>query len=127
MTRTARAADDASARARYRRVMRGIHTLVERFWLDGLVVLLAAGGIIEILTNDQVEGWTPGLIAFVFLWTTPLLFRRRHPVLAPALVLVAVLVQSAIWHHSVPYQFFTFATVLISAGMLGMNLTTRRD
>ena len=107
--------------------MRRIRTLVERFWLDGLVVLLALGGIIEILTNDQVEGWTPGLIAFVFLWTTPLLFRRRHPVLAPALVLVAVLVQSVIWHHSVPYQFFTFATVLISTGMLGMNLTTRRD
>ncbi len=104
-----------------------IRTLVERFWLDALVVLLAVGAIIEILTNDQVEGWTPGLIAFVFLWTTPLLFRRRHPVLAPALVFVAVIVQSVIWHHSVPYQFFTFATVLISAGMLGMNLTTRRD
>jgi signal transduction histidine kinase len=127
MTRTGRAADDASAPAGYGRVMRRILAVVERFWLDGLVVLLMVGGISEILTNDEVEGPRAGLIAFVFLWTTPLLFRRRHPVLAPALVFVAVAAQTAIWHHSVPYQFFTFATVLISAGMLGMNLAGRRQ
>ena len=126
MTRTVRAADDAVAPAMYRRVMLRIRALVERFWLDALVVLLALGGVIEILTNDQVEGWTPGLIAFVFLWTTPLLFRRRHPVLAPTLVFVAVTVQSVLWHHSIPYQFFTFASVLVAAGLYGINLTTTR-
>ncbi|HMN98508.1 MAG TPA: sensor histidine kinase [Miltoncostaeaceae bacterium] len=109
------------------RLLHRTRALVERFWLDALTVLLALGAIIEILTNDQVEGPTAGLIIFVFLWTTPLLFRRRHPVLAPVLVFVAVTVQAVIWHHSVPYQFFTFAAVLISAGMLGMNLSTRRD
>jgi signal transduction histidine kinase len=127
MTRTARAADDASAPPGYGRVMRRILTAVDRFWLDGVVVLLMVGGISEIVTNDDVEGPRPWLIAFVFLWTTPLLFRRRHPVLAPALVFVAVGVQTALWNHSVPYQFFTFAAALISAGMLGMNLITRRQ
>lgn len=104
-----------------------LRTLVERVWLDAVICLLALGGVIEVLTNDQVEGPTAGLILFVFLWTTPLLFRRRHPVLAPVLVFVVVTVQSVLWHHSVPYQFFTFAAVLISAGLLGMNLATRRD
>ena len=126
MTRTARAADAAAGPAMYRRVMPRIRAIVDRFWLDALVVLLALGAIGEILTNDQVEGWTPGLIVFVFLWTTPLLARRRHPVLAPTLVFVAVIVQAAIWHHSVPYQFFTFASVLIAAGLYGINLTTTR-
>jgi signal transduction histidine kinase len=126
MTRTARAADDASARAEYGRVMLRIRALVERHWFDVLVVGLTVGGMAEVLLNEQVEGWTPGLILFALLWGLPLLARRRHPVLAPAVVFVAVGAQAAIWHHSVGYQFCTFMMVLLAAGLFGANLTTGR-
>ena len=126
MTRTARAADDASAPAEYRRVMLRIRALVERFWFDTLVVGLMVANIFDVLLNEDIEGWTPGLIVFTFLWGLPLLARRRHPVLAPSLVFVAVSAQAALWHHSVGYQFCTFMIVLLAAGLFGANLTTRR-
>jgi signal transduction histidine kinase len=108
-------------------LIRRVRALVEHVWLDGVICLLALGGIIEILTNDEVQGWTPGLIIFVFLWTTPLLFRRRHPKLAPTMVFVAIIAQAAIWHHSIPYQFFTFASALLASGLYGQNLEDRRE
>lgn len=108
------------------RLMHRARALVERFWFDAVVVGLMVGNVVDVLFNSDIEGWTPGLLAFTLLWGLPLLFRRRHPVLAPALVFVAVSAQAAIWNHSVGYQFCTFMIVLLAAGLFGMNLTTRR-
>jgi signal transduction histidine kinase len=83
--------------------------------------------VFDVLLNEDIEGWTPGLIAFTFLWGLPLLARRRHPVLAPALVFVAVSAQAVLWNHSVGYQFCTFMVVLLAAGLFGIHLTTRRE
>jgi signal transduction histidine kinase len=104
-----------------------IPPVVERHWFDVLVVGLTIGGIAEVLLNDEVQGSTPGLIAFAFLWGLPLLARRRLPVIAPTLVFVAVSAQAVLWPHSVGYQFCTFMIVLLATGLYGINLTNRRD
>jgi signal transduction histidine kinase len=125
MTRTARAADAAARRAMYRRRMR-IPRVVERYWLDALIVLVLAGAIAENFLNEDIEGSPLGLSAFTLLWGVPLLFRRRAPELAASAVFVGFALQAVIWPHSVPYSFFTFVIVMLAAGLYGYHLATRR-
>jgi signal transduction histidine kinase len=98
--------------------------VLERFWLDALIVLTIAGAVIEVAVNDDIEGSRAGLSIFALLYGLPLLARRRSPLGAPTLSLLAVALQAVIWPHSVPYSFFTFAVVLIAGGLYGHHLRT---
>jgi signal transduction histidine kinase len=126
MTPTVRAADAAAGPAMYRRRMR-IPRVVERHWLDALIVLTLAGAIGEIFWNEDIEGSKLGLSLFTLLWGLPLLARRRAPVAAATAVFVGFAAQAVIWPHSVPYSFFTFVIVMLAGGLYGYHLTTARS
>jgi signal transduction histidine kinase len=125
MTPTVRAADAAAGPAMYRRRMR-IPRVVERHWLDALIVLTLAGAIGEIFWNEDIEGSKLGLSLFTLLWGLPLLARRRAPVAAATAVFLGFTVQALVWPHSVPYSFFTFVIVMLAAGLYGYYLETVR-
>lgn len=96
--------------------------IVERHWLDGLIVVLFGIWVVEVLVETAIEGEPLPLIAFSLLWGLPLLWRHRFPVLAPTAVMVAVTAQSLIWPSSVPYSFGNFMIVAIAAGLYGAAL-----
>jgi signal transduction histidine kinase len=101
--------------------------LIERFWLDALIVLTIAGAIGEIFLNTDIEGSNAGLTLFAFLWGLPLLARRQAPLLAATAVFVAFTIQALIWPHTVPYSFFTFVIVMLASGLYGYHLSTTRS
>ncbi len=111
----------------YRRPMR-IPRVVERHWLDAVIVGVLAGALAEIYWNDEVHGSDVGLTLFTLAWGLPLLLaRRRAPVPAATAVFVGFGVESLIWPHAVPYSFFTFVIVMMAAGLYGYHLTTTRS
>jgi signal transduction histidine kinase len=103
---------------------------VRRYLFDALIVLGAAGGILEVaLTHgepDSVDGPLWLLIAMMLLMTLPLLARRRLPFGAPAAVLVTAGVISFFEGHAVPYSFVSFFAVLTSSFLLAF-LNDRRE
>ena len=101
--------------------------IVERFWLDALIVLVIAGAIGEIFWNDEIEGSPAGLTVFTLVWGLPLLARRQAPALAATAVFVGFTIQAVIWPHSVPYSFFTFVIVMLAGGLYGYHLATARS
>ncbi|MGD9573683.1 MAG: sensor histidine kinase [Thermoleophilia bacterium] len=105
-----------------------IPRVVERHWLDALIVGVLAGALAEIYWNDEVEGSDLGLTIVTLAWGLPMLFaRRRAPVVAATAVFVGFATQAVIWPHSVPYSFFTFVIVMMAGGLYGYHLTTWRS
>jgi signal transduction histidine kinase len=67
---------------------RGLGSVLERYWFDTLVVLLAIGSEIEILLGS-VPGPELVTVPAALLWTLPLMLRRRFPFAAPAVAFTA--------------------------------------
>ncbi len=99
-----------------------IREIVERHWLDAVIVLLFGIWVVEVLVEPDIEGEPLPLIAFSLLWGLPLLWRRRFPVAAPTAVVLAVTAQALIWPSSVPYSFGNFMIVAIAAALYGAEL-----
>ena len=107
-----------------------LRSLARRHLFDLLIVLAAAGGIVEMSLADETAAGPGGplwlLIGTVLLLTLPLLARRRLPFGAPAAVLVASGVISFFEGRAVPYAFVTFLAVVTSSFLLAF-LNDRRE
>lgn len=125
MTATAHAADDAGGRAMYRRLM-AIRRIIERHWLDALIVVLVAGGIAESWLVEDIEGTPVLLTLFALCWGLPMLARRRFPIAAPSASIAAVAAGALIWSHAIGYTASLYLLVVVAVGTLGANLAGTR-
>jgi len=104
--------------------------LTRRYLFDVLIVLGAAGGMLEmILTRGERESpdgplWL--LLATALVVTLPLLARRRLPFGAPAAVFVGAGVISFAEGQIVPYSFVAFIAALTSSFLFAF-LNERRE
>ena len=114
----------------YREAMtriRALWPLLSRHVFDAIIVLVAVGGVIEMLTIPEVgsepnvpetEPWLAVLV--VLLMTLPLLARRRWPFGAPAFVFVVAALTGYAEPLLIPWAFVPFLGLLGSAFLLAM-------
>jgi len=100
---------------------------------DALIVLVAVGGVIEMLTIPEVgsepdvpetAAWFAVLV--VLLMTLPLLARRRWPFAAPVFVFVVAVLVGYAEPLLIPWAFVPFLALLGSAFLLAMLEDTAR-
>src|SRR5262245_21562398 len=125
------AADAKTGTAAYVDRMRvSLWPLVQRYWLDVLIVAAAVIGAIEIATNPNSPDapTLPIAISIVLdsALTLALLLRRRYPFGAPAGVFVAAAAMSFVDGRLVTYTFTGFLTALLACFLLGL-LDDRRQ
>jgi signal transduction histidine kinase len=99
--------------------------LTLRYGFDALVVLLAIGAQIEIAFREQ-DGPRGVLVVLALLWTLPLIFRRRFPLLVPIVVLAAIVGYAFVAPHAFNDAAFPFITVFVTAPLMGF-MNTRRN
>jgi signal transduction histidine kinase len=126
----ARAADAGVSGVFYREPMSRIRALwpyLRRYVFDVIIVLVATGGVIEMLSipeagsEPNVPETAPGLAVLVaLLMTLPLLARRRWPFGAAAFVLVVAALTSYAEPLLIPWAFVPFVSILGSVFLLAM-------
>ena len=125
------AADARSQRQKYvDRMNRSVWPLIRSYWFDGLIVLAAFGGALEVLVNrDAPDAPTLPLALSLSIeagLTLILLARRRFPFAAPAGTMIAGAVFSFVDGALVTFTFAGFLAALAAAFLLGM-LPDRRQ
>ena len=107
--------------------MRALWPLLRRYVFDAIIVLVAIGGVVEMLSipevgsEPDVPGTEPWLAVLVVLvMTLTLLGRRRWPFGAPAFVLVVAAVTSYAEPLLIPWAFVPFVALLGSIFLLAM-------
>lgn len=112
------------------RMNRTVWPLIRRYWFDGLIVVGAIAGALEIAEGRNSPD-APDLPLAVSLpleagLTLMLLARRRFPFGAPAGMLVAGAALSFVDGRLIPYSFAGFLAALAACFLLGM-LADRRQ
>jgi signal transduction histidine kinase len=87
--------------------------------VDLLLAAMIVVAIVEAWVVEDVEGSPWGLSALALAWGLPMFARRRFPVAAPAVTVVLIGVQAAVWDHSVPYSSGTIVVFLVAAAQFG--------
>ena len=125
------AADAGSRTAAYvDRVTTRVWPFFREYWLDGLIILLAVAGALEIATSEGEHGAPTLPIALGILvelgLTLVLLLRRQFPFAAPASMLIAAAAVSFVDGRFIPFTFAGFLAALTACFLLGM-LEERRQ
>jgi signal transduction histidine kinase len=125
------AADAESSGQNYvDRMKRTVWPLIREYWFDGLIVVGAAAGAVEIAVGRNSPD-APDLplavsMALEVALTLILLARRRFPFGAPAGMLVAGTAISFVDGRLIPYSFAGFLSALAASFLLG-TLAERRQ
>ena len=107
-----------SYRERMNRI-RALWPYLKRYVVDAIIVLVAVGGVIEVLSIPEVgseegvpdtEPWLAVLV--VLLMTLPFLARRQRPFAAPAFVCVVAVLTSYAEPLLIPWTFVLFLGIL---------------
>jgi signal transduction histidine kinase len=104
--------------------------LFRRYWLDGLVVVLAIEAVVELIARqDDDKAPTTSLwvvVPLVVVAILPLLARRRYPFGAPVAVFLINAIESFIDGRVVTFTAGTFLAVLVAAFLTGLLVDRRQ-
>lgn len=105
-------------------------SLVRSYAFDVLVLVAAAGAVIEFVVRPGDVEYHPTttnwfLIPAALVTILPLLLRRQFPFVAPALVVVMAAAMSFVEGNFAPFSFSIFISIIAASFLLGMNRERR--
>jgi signal transduction histidine kinase len=95
-----------------------------RHWLDGLIVALAVLAQVEVWT-DAAHGPRPAAALAALLWTLPLLWHRRFPLVASAAVFVTLGLESLLPGDEVTSSQVNALAIVTAFGVAGTHASQR--